>query len=139
MTPKKPKIWFDFSNPPHVNLFLPLLKHFEKKGIKTHSTARDFVETKGLLNKYQIQFQLFGRHGGKNRFAKIYNLLKRNYKLYQHLPSFDFNISSSGSILGVNLQQPVGDNFTGQPRIDVLGNGSSAEVSSLVDQSVGSY
>ena len=95
MTQKRPKIWFDFSNPPHVNLFLPLLKHFEKKGIKTHSTARDFVETKGLLNKYQIQFQLFGRHGGKNRFAKIYNLLKRNYKLYQNLPSFDFNISSS--------------------------------------------
>ena len=95
MTQKRPKIWFDFSNPPHVNLFLPLLKHFEKKGIKTHSTARDFVETKGLLNKYQVRFQLFGKHGGKNRFAKIYNLLKRNYKLYKHLPSFDFNISSS--------------------------------------------
>ena len=50
----------------------------------------------------------------------------------------DFNISSNGSILGVNLQQPVGDNFTGLPRVDVLGNGANAEVSAIVNQSVGS-
>ena len=95
MTKKRLKIWFDFSNPPHVNLFLPLLKHFENKGIETHSTARDFVETKGLLNKYNIKYQLFGKHGGKNRIAKIYNLVKRNIKLFQNIPEFDFNISSS--------------------------------------------
>ncbi|MGB1729228.1 MAG: DUF354 domain-containing protein [Crocinitomicaceae bacterium] len=95
MSDKKLNIWFDFSNPPHVNLFLPLLKHFEQKGLSTHATARDFVETKGLLNKYGIDYQLFGKHGGKNRFAKIYNLVKRNYKLYQNIPEFDFNISSS--------------------------------------------
>lgn len=95
MTKEKLHVWFDFSNPPHVNLFLPLLKHFEKKGIKTHATARDFVETKGLLKKYNISYQLFGKHGGNNRFAKIYNLVKRNYKLYQNIPDFDFNISSS--------------------------------------------
>lgn len=95
MTAKKTKIWFDFSNPPHVNLFLPLLKHFEKKGVQIHCTARDFVETKGLLKKYNIDYQLFGKHGGNNRFAKIYNLVKRNFKLYQNIPEFDFNISSS--------------------------------------------
>ena len=50
----------------------------------------------------------------------------------------DFNISSSGSILGVNLQQPEGDNFIGLPRVDVIGNGAGAEVSALIDQSVGS-
>ena len=50
----------------------------------------------------------------------------------------DFNISSNGSILGVNLQQPVGDNFVGLPRVDVLGNGTNAEVTAVVNQSVGS-
>ena len=95
MSNKKLNVWFDFSNPPHVNLFLPLLKHFKENGIETHATARDFVETKGLLRKYNVDYQLFGKHGGNNRFAKIYNLVKRNYKLYQNLPNFDFNISSS--------------------------------------------
>ena len=50
----------------------------------------------------------------------------------------DFNISSSGSILGVSLEQPVGDNFVGLPRVDVLGNGTNAEVTAIVNQSVGS-
>ena len=65
MADKKLNIWFDFSNPPHVNLFLPLLRHFEQKGISTHATARDFVETKGLLNKYGIDYQLFGNMGAR--------------------------------------------------------------------------
>lgn len=88
-------IWFDFSNPPHVNLFLPVLKHFENKGMKVFSTAREFVETTGLLDKYKIEYRTFGSHGGKNRFLKSYNLLKRNYLLYRHIPDFRFSISSS--------------------------------------------
>jgi predicted glycosyltransferase len=95
MSQKRPKVWFDFSNPPHVNLFLPLLNYFQNEGIETHCTARDFVETTGLLNKYGIKYQLFGNHGGKNRLVKLYKLIWRNIKLYRHLPSFDYNISSS--------------------------------------------
>ena len=56
-------IWFDFSNPPHVNLFKPLLTHFSQQGVDTFSTARGFVETIGLLDKYKIPFNTFGKHG----------------------------------------------------------------------------
>ena len=50
----------------------------------------------------------------------------------------DINISASGSLLNVNLANPVGNNFVGTPRVDILGNGSNAEVTAVVNQSVGS-
>lgn len=92
---KDTDIWFDFSNPPHVNLFKPLLKHFNNEGFKTYSTAREFVETIGLLKKYNIEFELFGMHGGANKILKVSNLLFRNYLLYKNIPNFKLSISSS--------------------------------------------
>jgi uncharacterized protein len=92
---KKIDIWFDFSNPPHVNLFLPILKHIERRGLSCHSTAREFVETTGLLDKNGVEYSIYGRHGGKNRILKALSLIKRNYLLYTNLPDFRFSISSS--------------------------------------------
>jgi len=95
MKKEKIDIWFDFSNPPHVNLFRPLIRYFEGQGLKTYSTARDFVETTGLLGKYSINYTLFGSHGGKNRLHKVKNLIIRNFQLYQKIPDFKLSISSS--------------------------------------------
>lgn len=92
---KNKTIWFDFSNPPHVNLFKPLLSHFSNQQYQTFCTAREFVETIGLLNKYQIPFNTFGKHGGGNRIKKAYNLVYRNLLLLSKVPSFDLSISSS--------------------------------------------
>lgn len=88
-------IWFDFSNPPHVNLFRPIIQYFESQGITTFSTARNFVETTALLDKYSIKYRSFGSHGGKNRVVKLYNLIKRDLLLYKNIPDFRLSISSS--------------------------------------------
>ena len=50
----------------------------------------------------------------------------------------DLNVSVSGSLLNIKLSNPIGNNFIGTPRVDVLGSGSSAEVTAIIDQSVGS-
>jgi len=71
MIKEKVDIWFDFTNPPHVNLFRPLLSYFENNGLKVFSTARDFVETTGLLDKYSITYSRLGTHGGKHRIQKL--------------------------------------------------------------------
>ena len=92
---KKVDFWFDFSNPPHVNLFLPIKKHFENQGFKSIATARSFVETTGLLDKYNVEYKSFGKHGGKNRLSKTKNLLLRNFLLYRNIPDFKLSISSS--------------------------------------------
>lgn len=95
MKKDKTDVWFDFSNPPHVNLFLPILKEFHRQQKSTFCTAREFVETKGLLEKYGIPFESFGKHGGKNRLSKAFNLVNRNIELLRNLPQFKLSISSS--------------------------------------------
>ena len=50
----------------------------------------------------------------------------------------DLNISSSGTILGINLPQALGNNFVGSPRVDILGDGTGAEATATVNQAVGS-
>lgn len=87
-------IWFDFTNPPHVNLYLPLLKHLES-GNKIICTARDFVETMSLLTQNNIPFQRFGSHGGKSSPGKIIAFATRDLKLFLKMPRFDISISSN--------------------------------------------
>jgi predicted glycosyltransferase len=93
--PKEFDIWIDYTNPPHVNLFKSLIKDLEKNNLSIYSTAREFVETQGLLNKYGIDFKSFGKHGGKNKISKILRLISREFELYSQTPKFKYSISSS--------------------------------------------
>ncbi|NMC13344.1 MAG: DUF354 domain-containing protein [Chloroflexi bacterium] len=88
-------IWFDFANPPHVNLFRPMLEHFQKNGRICFCTAKHFAETIGLLNKYGIEYHLFGRHAGKARHKKLLALLSRNVDLFFKIPNYKVCICSS--------------------------------------------
>ncbi|MBN8547161.1 MAG: DUF354 domain-containing protein [Ignavibacteria bacterium] len=88
------QLWFDFTNPPHVNQFLPLIKDLSKDN-SIFCSARHFVETTELLTKYGIDYQTFGNHGGKNKFKKVYQMLMRNIKLGFSIPKFDLSISSN--------------------------------------------
>lgn len=88
------QLWFDFTNPPHVNQFLPLIKELSKDNF-VFCSARQFVETTELLNKYGIEFKTYGSHGGKNKLKKIYQMLLRNIKLGLSIPKFDLSISSN--------------------------------------------
>jgi uncharacterized protein len=88
-------IWFDYTNPPHVNLFLPVMHHMEAKGNKIISTARHFVETASLLNSKGIPFTMVGKHGGKTKAGKIGAYLSRDISLLLRLPRFEVSISSN--------------------------------------------
>ena len=87
--------WFDFTNPPHVNFFNPLIKKFKSEGFQIKCSARDFVETVDLLKLHNIEFELYGKHGGKKKFNKIKALLSRYWKLYFNIHDFDFSFSSN--------------------------------------------
>ena len=88
-------IWFDFANPPHVNLFRPLLKHYQGQDRICYCTAKHFAETIGLLKKYGIKYRLFGQHAGKGRLKKIIALLSRNIEMISRVPDFKICICSS--------------------------------------------
>lgn len=70
-------IWFDLDNSPHVPIFRPIFEELRSKGIEFIVTARDYAQTKDLLNMWGIEHTLIGEHGGKSKAGKILNLIKR--------------------------------------------------------------
>lgn len=88
-------IWFDFTNPPHVNFYKPFIDYFKEKGFETKLTAREFVETTKLLRLNDLDFEVYGKHGGRRKVAKIKNLISRELKLISNVKSYDFSFSSN--------------------------------------------
>jgi uncharacterized protein len=87
-------IWFDFTNPPHVNFYLPLIRYLDLKN-EIVCTARKFAETTSLLTQNNISFQTFGEHGGSSRLGKIMAFAGRDIHLLCRMPRFDISISSN--------------------------------------------
>ncbi len=74
-------IWFDFDNSPHVPIFKPILNGLKERGIEYIVTARDYAQTKSLLELWEIEHTMIGVHGGKSKFRKITNLISRANQL----------------------------------------------------------
>ena len=47
-------------------------------------------------------------------------------------------VSGDGQIIDVNLPLPVGRNFVGVPEVQIIGSGSGAEITAVVDQNYSS-
>ncbi len=88
-------IWFDFTNPPHVNFFLPFIRHFEKNGHKIQITAREFVETVKLLEINGLNYSVYGKHGGRSKLFKVKSLIERELSLLKEIKDFNFSFSSN--------------------------------------------
>ena len=89
------KFWFDFTSPPQVHFFSPLIEHYQNKGIEIICSAREFGETTGLLDQKKIKYHLIGKHAGGNYSKKVFSLLKRNVQLYQQISGFDVSFSNN--------------------------------------------
>lgn len=90
------KFWIDITNTPHVHVLLPIINHLKKKH-EVFITARDFSETIGLLNKFNLSPIIIGDYKGKNRIAKSLGLLSRLYQLNRKIEKFDISLSLGGN------------------------------------------
>lgn len=97
----KKTIWFDITNVPHVNFFLPLIKRYEGKYNMIFS-IRDFAETKSLFEK-RIGKQYFevGQHVGNSKIKKVWASFIRIFDLNRTIPYFDVKISCGGDASSV--------------------------------------
>ena len=75
------KVWIDLTNSPHVLFFRPILRRLAEAGVETVVTARDFAQTLGLLQRYQIEHTVIGRHGGASVTGKGLGLARRTTSL----------------------------------------------------------
>ena len=88
-------IWFDFTNVPHVNFFIPIINHL-KQANQIYS-IRDFAETKSLFERrIGKPYFLIGSHKGQNKFMKVLGSFNRTISLQRMIPRFNVKISVGG-------------------------------------------
>ena len=92
----KKKIWFDITNVPHVNFFLPIIRKYEEE-FDIIFSLRDFAETKSLFEKrIDKSYIEVGQHKGGNKLRKIIGVFERIFLLNKQIPKFDIKISVGG-------------------------------------------
>ena len=79
--PKKPKIWIDLDNTPHVPLFEPIVEELTARGFPLLVTARDAFQVCELAAKKNFPYLKVGRHYGKHRLLKGAGLMYRALQL----------------------------------------------------------
>ncbi len=75
------RIWIDLTNSPHVLVMRPVIEALEREGHEVRVTARDFAQTLGLLDRFQIPHTAIGRHRGERLAAKTGGLALRSAAL----------------------------------------------------------
>ena len=88
-------IWIDLDNSPHVPLFRPVINELNRQGVKTIVTARDFAQTISLLDLWSLNYTPVGKHGGKNKIGKIFNLFIRANQLRKFIKKHKIDLAVS--------------------------------------------
>ncbi len=88
-------IWFDLDNSPHIPIFRPVFHELDAMQEKYFVTARDFAQTKQLLELYEVPHLLVGKHGGKSKLYKVANLLQRSFQLRSALKNKNAELAVS--------------------------------------------
>src|ERR1039457_2531759 len=74
-------IWIDFENSPHVPFFIPIILELERAGCEVILTARDFAQTRGLIELAGLNACFVGGEHGSSTFFKSLGLLSRSLRL----------------------------------------------------------
>jgi uncharacterized protein len=87
--------WFDLDNSPHVPLFKPIFKEFDKRNLDYLVTIREYAQTRQLCELWGIKYKLIDKHAGKNKFLKIINLINRSSKLKEFVKDKKISLAIS--------------------------------------------
>lgn len=95
---KKPlNIWIDISNSPHVLFFEPIIPELKKRGHNIYLTARNFCNTKDLLESKGLEAEYIGKGFEYGRIAPFNQLFwyTRALKLIKYAKPKNFDIAVS--------------------------------------------
>ncbi|HEY3875688.1 MAG TPA: DUF354 domain-containing protein [Candidatus Kapabacteria bacterium] len=76
-----PRIWIDLENSPHVPFFVPIILELEKTGCEVMLTARDFAQTKELVEQAGLNARMIGGEYGNSTPIKAMGLASRAMRL----------------------------------------------------------
>lgn len=75
------RVWIDLTNSPHVLVMRPVIEALREQGHEVQVTARDFAQTLGLLQRFQLEHTAIGRHRGERLAAKAAGIASRSTAL----------------------------------------------------------
>jgi uncharacterized protein len=78
---KRPIIWIDLENSPHVPFFVPIILELERAGFEVILTARDFAQTRELVERAGLNARIVGGEWGNNTAIKTFGLFQRAARL----------------------------------------------------------
>jgi uncharacterized protein len=87
------RVWIDLTNSPHVLVMRPVIAALREDGHEVQVTARDFAQTLGLLERFDIPHTVIGRHRGERLGAKALGLADRSGALTRWARSRRFDVA----------------------------------------------
>jgi predicted glycosyltransferase len=87
------RIWVDLTNSPHVLVLRPIVAALRAQGHDVQLTARDFAQTLGLLERFNIEHTVVGHHRGGRLAAKGLGLVSRSAALARWARSRRFDLA----------------------------------------------
>jgi predicted glycosyltransferase len=87
------RVWVDLTNSPHVLVMRPVIDVLRCRGAHVEVTARDFAQTLGLLERFQIDHTAIGRHRGGHVASKALGLASRSGALVRWARGRRFDVA----------------------------------------------
>jgi uncharacterized protein len=87
------RVWVDLTNSPHVLVMRPVIDVLRRRGAHVEVTARDFAQTLGLLERFQIDHTAIGRHRGGHVASKALGLASRSGALVRWARGRRFDVA----------------------------------------------
>lgn len=78
---RRPKIWIDLDNTPHVPFFEPIIEELSRRGFDLVLTARDAFQVCALADQKNLRYTKIGRHHGRHKLLKVLGLFVRSWQL----------------------------------------------------------
>jgi uncharacterized protein len=100
-------IWIDLENSPHVPFFIPIILELERAGCEVILTARDFAQTKELVDLAGLNARFIGGENGSSKFRKAFGLASRSTQLAWMMKSMGISLAVGHGSRGLLLAAKI--------------------------------
>ncbi len=111
------KVFIDIQAPPDVQFFKPVINALLSKS-SLYVSARDYAETYGLLDLFNIKYDKIGSLSSGNNIVKTYETIKRTIKLYNKIKDQNIDVTISFG----NLHSIYASKLDKTPCITIMDN-----------------
>jgi predicted glycosyltransferase len=100
-------IWIDLENSPHVPFFVPIIVELERAGCEVILTARDFAQTRELVDLAGLNARFVGGENGSSKFRKAFGLFSRSLRLAWMMKSRGISLAVGHGSRGLLLAAKI--------------------------------